>query len=250
MKIMATPRLHVWLDVDGTCEFGEPTEFEERQRVLDKPPVGRPYVYNLALFEALKAAGPHFRSVQLFTAYRAGGGASTQLGVLRCELVDFLRANGFEVLGVVTLLDPIYNKGPGMYYEDVICPVERAVLASKKDALARDDLVCIGGVGEPNALSFADIVQREEELMNAYMDRFQHPPDKAEVARYCLAFDEGLNTAVTFFDDRPDYLQQVHTACQSLGVACTAVHVTSDMVRSEQYLHKMGVQSSRKCTIS
>lgn len=234
MPAAAKSLRRVWLDVDGTCELGCPTDWAALQENREKyPPLGRDYNYNLALFDALEKE--QLRSVLLFTAYRAAAGASTTSGVLRCELIDWLQQRNVTVLAVATLLDPVYERGVGAYYAEVIGPVERAALACGRPALKPQDEVPLPG-GE--VLTFGEIVGREERLLLSYYQRFKHTPDKTEMARYVLRSDPSTRR-VLFFDDMPHFLGQVSSACEEAGVDLTPVRVRPDMLDAEDYLAVM-----------
>jgi HEAT repeat protein len=89
------------------------------------------YRYNEALFEALKAN--NLTEVYLFNTYTLRSIAKSIeeepiAAPSRLKLIKYLEQQGIKVLGVLTLLDPIFNKGPGAYYEQVIKSFETQVL--------------------------------------------------------------------------------------------------------------------------
>jgi hypothetical protein len=240
-------RRWIWVDVDGTCENGEPVLAADISANLAEPPVGRAYNYNLPLFAAIHDGAAQDDQVFLFTAYTASTAANT-LGVLRCELIDYLGGaddpHRLRVCGCCTLLDPVYGKGPGRYYSDVIAPCERAVLASGKDNFDGSEVVP-GAVAVLSSaqhsdpacaasLTFREIIEQEGRLTETYYERFGHPPNKERLARYCLASasasdDEAGVTDVVFFDDMPVYLEQVERACAETGVRVRTVRVMTGM---------------------
>ena len=128
----------LWVDVDGTSETGEATERKRVEANKLVPPIGRPFNWNVPLFDALRrelivggASGCDQGSVLLFTAYDATHAGNTN-HPLRCELREWLElSRAIHVSGVATSLDPIYDRGIGGYYRDVIEPVERAALRSE-----------------------------------------------------------------------------------------------------------------------
>lgn len=92
------------------------------------------YRYNEVLINNLKQAG--LTRVYLFTAYKLRSIAKTREDELvsapsRYKLVEYLSQEGFEVMGVCTILDSIYNQGIGAYYRDKIRPYELRVQAGE-----------------------------------------------------------------------------------------------------------------------
>lgn len=114
-------KLIVLLDVDETCALSN-THFGQHD-------LG--YRYNDALFTALIQNG--ITEVYLFTAYTLNGISKNKedepIGApSRLKLIKHLETLGIKVLAVLTILDPFFNQGPGMYYENCIKPFESAVL--------------------------------------------------------------------------------------------------------------------------
>jgi HEAT repeat protein len=89
------------------------------------------YRYNEALFEALRTH--NLTELYLFNSYVLKGIAKNKeeepiAAPSRIKLIEFLATQGIKVLGVLTLLDPIFNQGPGAYYEKIIKDFEAQVL--------------------------------------------------------------------------------------------------------------------------
>jgi len=279
---MAEPRT-VWLDVDGTAETGEPAFFPESLANMSLPPLNRGYNYNFPLFDALESAPDvDATAIWLFTAYDAKGGGNT-LGVLRCELVDWIRADRprLGIAGVATVIDPAFGYGPGAYYRSVIEPTERAVL-QKLSLSPNSDAVCLAANDEIHTLSPADwttvvtktyneVLKNEQALVEIFLGQSSRQEawtsgnqadmpkmDKAKLARLCLGAPALAQTAsiekvggsqrgparrVLFLDDRKDYIAQVDAVCQELGCDCRCVHVTPDMNTKGAFLQKISPPS-------
>ena len=240
----------LWVDVDGTSETGEATERKRVEANKLIPPIGRPFNWNVPLFDALRrelivggASGCDQGSVLLFTAYDATHAGNTN-HPLRCELREWLEVSrAIHVSGVATSLDPIYDRGIGGYYRDVIEPVERAALRS--EAVEGGACAVEGGMlpptetirlGTGEEVSFGDLLKREAELYDRLGKRLRRAADKQALASYTarlLLQQPPYDNDVLFFDDCKSYLEQVRTACEGLGVACYTVHVTTEQMRDE-----------------
>lgn len=70
-------------------------------------------------------------SVMLSTAYDAAG-ASHNMGVLRCELLDWIVTAHprISVIGVATIIDPAFGHGRGAYFRSVMSRVSGCCFAS------------------------------------------------------------------------------------------------------------------------
>ena len=249
----------VWVDVDGTSETGEPIDRSARDANRLLPPLGRPFQYNAPLFHALvHSEAVRCERLLLFTQYNAEGAANTS-HPLRSELVEFLQAGGgcgdgdassnaqfcIHVEGVATVLDPVYNKGIGGYYRDVIERVERAARASEASGgscaveggrLSGDALITLG-TGEEE-VTFDEVLVREAALYEAFERKFGgKAPDKGRLATYCLRHllqRPPYDNVLLFLDDNLAYLEQVEHACTLVGVPCCNVHVRTEKMVDEQ----------------
>jgi len=213
------------------------------------PPLNREYHYNLELFNAL--SGLDLNRISFFTAYTAGD-ARTTYAVLRCELVDWAEAEGFEVTAVATILDPIYSRWdwrtmsispvdvpgrrPGSYYDDVIKPCERALLAveaaNNSDKLDVAAEVQLGSrVGQ--TLTYGDILELEMQLMKTHTEGSGRSASKLRLAEYCLTHEDPSNIQLLFLDDNAEYIKQVQTATASKVADLRCVLVKSSFVCSE-----------------
>lgn len=260
----------VWIDVDGTAETGSPASWDACQRNLECLPTGRTYNYNFLLFEALsQAKDVDLAAMWLFTAYDARGAGNT-LGVVRCELLDWLATAypNFGVAGVATIIDPAYCHGPGAYYRAVIEPVERATL--RKSGVEHADVSLDGNevihTVSPEdwqtvvPLTYREILEREEQMVRIFCCAPQADSnrgrckklDKETLARYFFATKPtDVAPRVLFLDDRLDYLQQVRSACCSCGADGLLVHVTPALHEVRQYLALIDpAQSGSWCAIS
>jgi len=258
------PRI-VWLDVDGTSETGNPSNFDACVANRSQPPLGRDYNYNYPLFEALKVASDVDKSsVMLFTAYDAAGASHNQ-GVIRAELLDWIAASHpqLTVAGVATVIDPAFGHGPGAYYRSVIEPCERLLL-SKGVAEGPEGLAKLIGDDEIQTLSpedwatvvpqtFAEILNRQQDMVDAHLKAFSDPTarmDKERLARYCLpASAEAAQPRVLFLDDRLSYIDQVERACSDLGVDCRSVHVTPEMRNTDDFLQAIAAPARKRSSL-
>lgn len=153
------------------------------------------YHYHQPLIKALKQAG--LTEVYLFTAYLLRGISKTlqdePIGIAsRLKLIQYLTAQGFEVKGVLTLLDPIYNQGVGAYYQQFIRPFEEQVL--KGESL-------LEGEGQKH---YREVCLQEAHYLE---QAHQQAIDKARLFAYTqlqLAYP-----ACLYFDDKLEYLRQV-----------------------------------------
>jgi len=265
----------VWLDVDGTAETGEPTLQADWQANMSHPPVNRGYNYNFPLFDALEEAPDvDCTAIWLFTAYDANGAGNTA-GVLRCELVDWIRVErpNLGIAGVATIIDPAFGYGPGAYYRSVIEPTERAAL-QKASRSPGTDAICLAANDEIHTLSpedwrtivtktYHEVLANEQSLVEAFLGQasrqakghWANSPkmDKAKLAHLCLRvpdttkFSQPMRARrVLFLDDRKDYITQVEAVCSELGADCHCVHVTPDMTDKVAFLKKIWPSSPSK----
>ena len=94
--------------MDGTAETGEPFEYAAREAAKALPPLGRPFAYNFPLLHTLRAR-VGCRSLLLFTAYDAQGGAAFGHAV-RLELREWLETqHGTFVEAAATPLSDLMN---------------------------------------------------------------------------------------------------------------------------------------------
>ena len=231
----------VWVDVDGTSETGEPTDYASREANKAQAPVGRSFNYNEPLFNVLRQR-VRCPSLLLFTAYDAQGGASFG-HAMRVELCEWLETHhGYYVEGVATPLDALYARGIGAYYRDVIEPCERAVLAAEAGSDVEGGRLDPGaavvlGTGEETTVG--EVLRRESSMYERHCRQFNRPPNKATLATYCLRLllqQPPFDNVVVFLDDKREYLEQVQCSCTSLGVTCHLVHVvTTTMVDEASY---------------
>eukprot|EP00927_Polykrikos_kofoidii_P039552 TRINITY_DN33917_c0_g1_i1.p1 TRINITY_DN33917_c0_g1~~TRINITY_DN33917_c0_g1_i1.p1 ORF type:complete len:304 (-),score=45.57 TRINITY_DN33917_c0_g1_i1:90-956(-) len=264
---MEIPPRAIWLDVDGTSETGDATDWEDCMANKQRPPLRRLYNYNYPLFEALTVApGVDRASIVLFTAYTA-----------RCELLDWIASEysgKLHVSGVATVLDPAFGHGPGAYYRSVIEPIERAVLRMEKDLTSTVDETVVLNDSDlvetvspvdwhtVSPMTFGELLLQEEQLAKQYFAQVDAPGgggcndehaapclDKEALARLCLTVPLRLPSVednrltqhrrVLFLDDRLSYIAQVEKACRDLAADCQSVHVTPNMTCVADFLSKM-----------
>lgn len=268
----------VWIDVDGTSETGEPGSCAAATANLALPPLRRGYNFNYPLFDALEKVGDvDLRAVYFFTAYDANG-ASHSMGVLRCELLDWIEQAHprLRILGVVTVIDPAFGHGPGSYYRCIIEPCERLLLSKEAQSIGgsdepvrlnADDMVATLHPEDPTMtvpMTFRDILEQQQKLVNAHLSDSGNTRsggsakmDKERLARYFLTY-RTTTRRVLFLDDNQHYIDQVERACSDLSVDCLSVHVRDDLQDADAFVKEMEPwhrdldteQSTRQCAIS
>jgi hypothetical protein len=203
------PKTIVLLDVDETCAVSNKSYGQHDGG----------YRYNEALLEALQACG--LQEVYLFSSYNLGSIAKSKeeekVGApSRLKLITHLTQCGFTVQGAITSGDPIYNKGVGLYYEEMIKPYEGLVLEGNDIRKA------------PHTSGY-QLAYRQEEVLREQAAK-QNLTSKEALYNYAVNDLQRKFPQQTFtilvFDDRRILLEEImrfHNAHFKIPLLCVEV---------------------------